>query len=183
MTWLIRLLVLWFRGLGKGFLVHIHWLDCVVLEKWHIRFLKQKVTLPHFTSKAWAYVSQLRCIRSTSVRRWRIDKASSESSCSTCTKCQRVCMRLQSCCRGAAGDGSLWWCCCCFRAVWGSELQGTKCWHSSDLTAIPEISSSRFCSSLWPMPLPYLPSSFCALYWHELICTMCSLTEKEGGKK
>lgn len=42
------------------------------------------------------------------------DRVSSHSSCSTCTKCQKVCMRSRWCCRGAAGDDSLWWCHCFF---------------------------------------------------------------------
>lgn len=48
------------------------------------------------------------------------DRVSSHSSCSTCTKCQKVCMRSLWCCRGAAGDDSLWWCHCFFCFVFNS---------------------------------------------------------------
>ena len=133
--------------------------------------------------KTWAYVSQLCCIRSTSVKRWRVDKASSESSCSTCTACQRVCLRWQCCCREAAGDGSLWWCCVVLMAMWGRALQGTKCRQSSDLTAISEMSSRRVCSSLWPMPffsLSFLPSV--ALLARVNLHHVFFNREKRGGK-
>lgn len=135
---------------------------------------------PSFMIKVWGHVHQFSCIRSTSIQRWRIAGVSLESSCNTCTKCHRVWLGLQRCCRGAAGDSSQWGCCCCFKGCGRQRVQGTECGHSSDLTAIPEISSSPACSSLWPMP--FLPFSFpCSPYRQELICTMCSLMEKETG--
>lgn len=139
MTWLIRLLVY-----EKVFLVYIHW-----LEEWHMRALKNsKIPLDRKHEHMWAS-----CVAfDQQALKDGVDKASSESSCSTCTACQRVCLRWQCCCREAAGDGSLWWCCVVLMAMWGRALQGTKCRHSSDLTAISEMSSCRVCSSLWPMP-------------------------------
>lgn len=38
-------------------------------------------------------------------------------------------------------------------------VRGKECRHSSDLTAIPEISSSCVCSLALPPPFPFLPSS------------------------
>lgn len=134
--------------------------------------------------KARAHVSQLCWIRSTSIFRWRTELAVIQA----VAHVQSVRRSVWDRC-GAAGELLEMTACgdvTVFFVLFLTALRGERDpsyekLHSSDLTAIPEISSFRVFPCLWPMPLPSFPSSLCSLCWQELICTMCSLIEIVGG--
>lgn len=115
------------------------------------------------------HVSQMCCISSTSTKRCRGDKTSCGSICSTCTKCQRACVRR---CSRAAGGGGLWRCCCCFkvreREVRSADIPQT----SQQSLKFPPLMSVLL------LFLPLFPASLCSL--PRLICNMCSFNTERG---